>query len=61
MFFVSKETHREYWDKLQAYADEENIPAFYSLYSEYLEKCGIYSPSRIAIHKMAKVVVEKMK
>lgn len=34
--------------------------AFYKLYAEYLEWNNIISPSRKAIYRMAKVIVELM-
>lgn len=51
---------KEYWTKLKQLADENNVLAFYKLYAEYLEWNNIISPSRKAIYRMAKVIVELM-
>lgn len=48
----------EYWTKLKQLASEDNIIEFYKLYSQYLEWSKVLSPSRKAIYKMAKRVVE---
>ena len=53
---VAKE--KEYWTKLKQLADENNVLGFYKLYSEYLEWNSIISPSRKAIYRMAKAIVE---
>lgn len=55
----TKKEH-EYWTKLKQLANEDNVIEFYKLYTQYLEWSNMLSPSRKAIYKMAKRVVELM-
>ena len=49
-----------HWDNLKKLADQGNVPEFYAKYAQYLEAAGIYSESRKALHKMAKLASDTL-
>ncbi len=51
---------REWWKELKQLANADNVAGFYRRYADYLEWNNVISPSRQAIHKMAKRAAEML-
>lgn len=58
MITISKEEYQKIWRQLIKFAADEDVRGFYSLYIEYLDKTECISNERLALRKMAKMVID---
>jgi hypothetical protein len=53
------EQEDEWWAKLQALSDNDDVKGFFLLYEKYLKDHGLISSHRITIYKMIKLLNEE--
>lgn len=55
---VRTEERKRRWEELMDLADQNNVERFWQRYADYLEWDNIVSPSRLAMHKMARLTAQ---